>query len=338
MIQKWLEQHYGIKAEEEISIGHYSACKRGDQLYFLIHPVKQEQDVILELNAITAHLSSTGDRQVPIFYPAKNGEILSQWKDEKACVLALNSGMKRSTLTRLGRKLAKFHQRGRTLTVPIKKLSRLGQWKEIWEKRLDQMEKVWLSMLNQFPENEFERLFLESFPYYQGLAENSIQYLVDTELDETPASIDHGSVTHERFSEATWGEELLFKNPFEWILDHGMRDVAEWTRECYFHNTQTYQPSLRQFYSDYQSKTQLSPFSWRLLYARLLFPLHYFECVEEYYVSNSEQTKHTLEDRLQKILNHSGEYEQFLATFYSLVDVPIRTMKIPEIDWLKGIF
>ncbi|WP_147535302.1 spore coat putative kinase YutH [Bacillus marasmi] len=338
MIQEWLEHHYGIKAEEEISIGHYSGCKRGDQLYFLIHPVKQEQEVINELNAISAHLVTTGDRNVPIFYPAKNGEILSQWKDEKACVLALNGGMKRRSYAQLGRKLAKFHQRGLTLTVPIEKLSRLGQWKDIWVKRLEQMEKVWLSMIYQYPENEFERLFLESFPYYCGLAENAIQYLVDTELDEAPTSIDHGTVAHERFSEGTWGEASLFKNPFDWILDHLSRDIAEWTRERYFHNSQTYQPELRQFFSEYQSKTRLSPFSWRLLYARLLFPLHYFECVEEYYVSNSEQTKHTLDDRLQKILNHSSEYEQFLASFYGLVEVPIRTMKIPEIDWLKGIY
>ncbi|NMD69015.1 spore coat protein YutH [Bacillus sp. DNRA2] len=337
MIQEWLDQHYGIKAEEEISIGRYSGCKRGDQLYFLIHPIKLEQEAINELSAISAHLVQAGDRAVPVFYRAKNGEILSRWKDENACVLALNQGMKRKAMAQLGRKLAKFHQRGRTLTVPINKLNRLGQWKEIWVKRLEQMEKVWLTKINQLPENEFERMFLESFPYYLGLTENAIQYLVDTELDVTPTNIDHGTVTHERFSEMTWGGERLFKNPFEWILDHGARDIAEWTRQRYFHNSQTYQPDLRQFFSDYQSMTQLSPFSWRLLYARLVFPLHYFDCVEEYYVSSSEQTKHTLEDRLQKIINHSSEYEKFLASFYGLLEVPLRTMKIPEIGWLKGV-
>jgi spore coat protein YutH len=335
MIKKWLEEHYGIKTEAELSIGDYPACKRGNQLYFLIHPVKQSPEEIIELQTVSTHLSGNGDATVPLFYPAKNGEILSEWKNEKACVLACMSMNRRKAPARLGRKLAKFHLRGRTLTVPIEKISRLGQWKQIWEKRLDQMEKVWSSKIYQYPENEFERMFLDSFPYYMGLAENAIQYLVDTELDESPTSIDHGTICHERFSSNTWREGMVFKNPFEWILDHGTRDIAEWTRERYFHNSQTYEPDVRQFYFDYQGKTKLSPFSWRLLYARMVFPLHYFECVEGYYVSKSEQTRHTLEDNLQKLLNHSSEYEQFLAKFYQLVEVPVRTFKIPELDWLK---
>lgn len=337
MIQQWLEQQYGIKAEAELSIGRYSACKRGDQLYLLIHPVKQDQEEIAELQKITQHLSYTGDKTVPLFFPSKTGEILSEWKNEKACVLACRSGMKRKTTSPLGRKLAKFHQRGRTLSVPINKISRLGQWKQIWEKRLDQMEGVWSSKIYQYPENEFEKLFMESFPYYMGLAENAIQYLVDTEIDEKPTTVDHGTVCHERFSESTWGEEAVFKNPFEWIMDHSCRDLAEWTRERYFHNSQTYEPDVKQFFIDYQSRSKLSPFSWRLLYARMIFPLHYFECVEGYYVSGSEQTRHTLEDRLQKLLNHSSEYEQFLAVFYQIVEAPIRTYRIPELDWLKRI-
>lgn len=336
MIQQWLEQQYGIKAEAELSIGQYSACKRGNELYLLIHPVQQGPEEINELQTITTHLFTTGDSTVPIFYPTKSGEILSQWQNEKACVLACrNNGIVRKSNSPLGRKLAKFHQRGRTLTVPIKKISRLGQWKQIWEKRLDQMEGVWSSKIYQYPENEFEKMFMESFPYYMGLAENAIQYLVDTEMDEKPTMVDHGTVCHERFSDSTWGEETLFKNPFEWILDHSSRDLAEWTRERYFHNSQTYEPDVKQFYFEYQAKSILSPFSWRLLYARMIFPLHYFECVEGYYVSNSEQTRHTLEDRMQRLLNHSSEYEQFLAKFYSLVEAPIRTHQIPELDWLK---
>ncbi|MGJ7920111.1 spore coat putative kinase YutH [Neobacillus sp. LXY-4] len=334
LIQQWLETHYGIKSDEVMRIGDYSAGIMGDQLYFLIRPIVQSPEEIAELQMIAAHLFSTGDRTVPLLVQTKTGELISQWENDKACVLTYKRE-KTTSSVRLGRKLAKFHQRGRILSVPIEKVSRLGQWKKIWEKRLDQMENVWKGKLFQQPENEFEKMFLESFPYYMGLAENAIQYLVDTELDEAPTMVDHGTICHERFSATTWGEEKVFKNPFEWVLDHGSRDIAEWTRERYFYNTQTYEPELKQFYIDYQSKTKLSPFSWRLLYARLLFPLHYFECVEEYYVTNSEQTKRMLEEKMQKLLSHSGEYEQFLAKFFSLAEVPVRKLSIPELEWLK---
>jgi spore coat protein YutH len=178
-------------------------------------------------------------------------------------------------------------------------------------------------------------MFLESSPYYMGLTENAIAYLVNTELDDSPVTVDHGTVCHERFSAITWGEKMMIKNPFEWILDHGSRDLAEWTRERYFHNTQTYQPDVRQFYADYQGIHRLSSFSWRLLYARMVFPLHYFECVEEYYLTTSEQAKHMLEEQFLRMLNFSNEYEGFLRDFYQLVDVPTKSIKIPEIEWLK---
>ncbi|AGK55479.1 spore coat putative kinase YutH [Bacillus sp. 1NLA3E] len=336
MIQLWLERNYGIKADEEIKIGNYSACRRGDQLYFLIRPVNKDTDELSELQTIALHLSQNGDSSVPLFFPAKNGELLSQWENDKACVLVSKS-VERRKITKLGRKLGKFHKRGRSLQYPIKKISRLGQWKELWEKRLDQMENVWNGKLFQFPENEFERMFLESFPYYMGLAENAIQYLVDTELDETPTEIDHGTICHERFSSSTWGDSILTKNPFEWVLDHGSRDLAEWTRERYFYNTQTYEPDLKGFFADYQSTTKLSPFSWRLLYARMLFPLHYFESVEGYYLTQSEQTRNSLEDQMLKLLNQSGEYEQFLRNFYHVIEAPIRTRNIPEVEWLKRL-
>ena len=101
----------------------------------------------------------------------------------------LESGREEGKIRNLGRKLAKFHYRGRFVNFPLKKVNRIGQWKAFWEKRLEQMEKVWNEKLFHEPEHEFERMFLESFPYYMGLAENGIQYLTDTEIDDGTASV-----------------------------------------------------------------------------------------------------------------------------------------------------
>jgi len=196
------------------------------------------------------------------------------------------------------------------------------------------MEKVWNGLIFQTPEDEFERMFVESFPYYIGLTENAIQYLVDTEMDDDPLETDSGTVCHERFSRNSWGGNYLIKNPFDWVFDHRSRDLAEWTRERYFRNIQTYERELKDFYEDYQSIAPLSSFSWRLLYSRLLFPLHYFECVEDYYITRSEQDQKILEERLSKILRQSAEYERFLGNFYIISGAPIKRLNLPQLEWL----
>ncbi|MHC8522988.1 hypothetical protein ACPJHQ_19860 [Rossellomorea sp. H39__3] len=54
------------------------------------------------------------------------------------------------------------------------------------------------------------------------------------------------------------------------------------------------------------------------------FPLHYFECIEEYYISTSEQQKKLVEDQLNGHLRNSGQYESFLADFYHMSEVPVK--------------
>ncbi|MFL6561131.1 MAG: spore coat protein YutH, partial [Bacillus sp. (in: firmicutes)] len=63
-------------------------------------------------------------------------------------------------------------------------------------------------------------------------------------------------------------------------------------------------------------------------------PLHYFECIESYYITTSEQDKKLLEEKLARILRQSGEYERFLASFYQLTDAPIKRLNLPLLEWL----
>ena len=92
---------------------------------------------------------------------------------------------------------------------------------------------------------------------------------------------------------------------------------------------------MKSFFADYQSVEPLSSFAWRLLYSRLLFPLHYVDCIEEYYSTNSEQQKRLLQARLEKYLSQTNEQERILKEFYELAEVPVRKYRIPYIDWLK---
>jgi spore coat protein YutH len=334
MMQLMLEKKYGVKVNEHVKLDSYDALRGNGWFYLISRPGNRAEEEITELEKIAEHLRNYGDHYVPIFLPSKDGKLLTDWENSQYCVLA-NQQMDKNPKLKLGRKLAKFHERGRRIPFQIERSSRVGQWKDLWVKRLEQMEKAWSDLLFHTPDDEFERMFIESFPYYMGLTENAIQYLSDAEIDDEPIESDHGTVCHERFSSHSWGIDCMIKNPFDWVIDHRSRDLAEWTRERYFRNSQTYHLDLKQFFDEYQSISTLSPFSWKLLYSRILFPLHYFDCVESYYINHSEQQRKMLEEQLNKILRQSSEYERFLGGFFQLVEAPVKKFKLLQPEWIQ---
>lgn len=328
-----LKKYYGIDANEAEPTGRYQSFKKGNEKLFFVPVDNIEEEELLELEQLANHMKNSGDRYVSTFIHTKDNHRVLNLENKKLCLLTSKNSQFR-TFSRIGRKLAKFHFRGRTISFSVKKTSRIGQWKSLWEKRLDQMERVWNSMVFQQPENEFDRMFVESFSYYMAIGENAIQYLVDTEIDDEPKAIDSGTICHTRFTAKTWGENTV-RNPFDWVFDHCSRDLAEWTRDQYLQHFRTYGHEVKSFFADYQSVEPLSSFAWRLLYSRLLFPLHYVDCIEEYYSTNSEQQKRLLQDRLEKYLSQTNEQERILKEFYELAEVPVRKYRIPYIDWLK---
>lgn len=336
MLQRILKERHGINGGESFRIGKYEACLKKERLYLLVPCDGLEDEYIQELAQLAAHYKKFGDNYVCQFLKTDKGEIVIPWGGSKYCTLVVRTReQKDRAVEQMGRKLAKFHYRGRFVSFPLKKIVQIGRWKSFWETRLEQMEKFWNDKLFGGPENEFDKMFLESFPYYMGLAENGIQYLTDTEIDEEPLFPDHGTVCHRRFHANSWGERFHIKNPFDWVFDHCGRDLAEWTRERYFHNIKTYERDVSRFFRDYQSFSPLSSFSWRLIYARLLFPLHFFDCVENYYCAASEQEKHLCHDLLQRYLQYTKEHEQFLGSFFELLEVPVRAYRIPVPEWLR---
>lgn len=334
-MRKMLKEKYGMKVASEQELMVFTPFELQDNVYTIFDASGLKDDVLKELYIFSTHLYQSGDRHVSSFVPSNEGTLIVTWDNKSYCLL-VNFRSASQKGKKIGRKLAKFHFRGRTITESIKTVNRVGHWKQLWEQRLEQMEKVWNRRIFQIPENDFERMFFESFPYYMGCTENAIQYLVDTEIDDEPRHIDSGTVCHERFSNKSWGDIYYIKNPFDWVFDHCSRDLAEWTRECYFQNKQTYRPLMQKFFHQYQTVEQLSSFSWRLLYSRILFPLHYFECIERYYLATSEHEKNVQMENLAMMLKQTVDYERFLKEFYQLIEVPVRAYNIPVIDWLSS--
>ena len=333
MIEEMIYKNYGIIVEKEEKNSRYPSFRSGNVIYSIIPLEKLEQEELVERQKMSEHLWSLGDPSVSTFVLATHGSYVSE-VDGNLFVLLANEAQQSMRIKRMGLELATFHTHGRSIDQKITKCSRIGQWKALWEARIDQLEKVWSEKLQAHPNNEFEQLFVETFPYYMVLGENAIQYLVDTEMDDTPEMVDSGTVCYERFKQNTWNGDVYIKNPFDWVFDHASRDLAEWVRDHYVHHIHTYQRGVVQFFREYQSMERLSSFSIRLLYARLLFPIQYYETIEGYVSNPQESRAHELEETLSTLIKTSQNYEAFLKSFFELVEFPTKQIPLPEIEWL----
>lgn len=331
MSRNILEKYFNIQPERSVQIGRYTRFVSDGLMYTIVPVTHVEQEVLIELYEMSEHMAKYSDKKVSRFVACREGKFLVTHEDEDY-VLLKNQYRSSKRQRNTGRQLARFHQRGKKLQARIVSLNRIGEWKEFWAKRLDQMERVWFNFTQEPPRDPFDQLFFESFSYYMGLCENAIQYVTDTEMDEKQHLSDVGTITHHRFHEDLWMNEQEIRNPFDWVIDHPARDLSEWVRDGYFKGSRAFIPEVGRFFNEYQSISPLSPFSWRLVYARLLFPLHYFNCVEEYYNTSTSSVKLKLEETLKRYLRDTEDYEKFLRYFYNITGAG--KVSLPKVEWL----
>jgi spore coat protein YutH len=332
-VKKTIYEEYGIKVQEISKLSHYESF-RVHQTDFLIVPVTHfDEEELYELYHLSQFMLEKREPHVATIVLTKKNHLFFE-KDKVRYAIIKCSPYSQGRFTQMGRELARFHQKARTYPYQVTKTLRIGQWKILWEKRLDQLETFWHGKILSQPLTKFEKMFAESFPYYLGLAENAIQYLVDTELDEEPLPIDSGTICHLRFHLSTWNPAMCVKLPTEWVYDHGSRDIAEYMRHLFFEKQEEIQLNGFSFMDEYDRTSPLSAFSWRLIYSRLLFPIHYFECVENYYLSQEEE-KTILEEQMKVILERSSEYESLLKSYSGMLSMKTKRIILPVIEWLS---
>lgn len=279
-------------------------------------------------------MNQQGDITVATFVPTVHGYYVSEIEENNYCLLKGMRMLERHA-TSLGSDLSMFHKRGAFFPEEVEHLSRIGEWKMLWEKRLDQLERFWQSRIANHPGDRFDQLFIESFPYYLGIAENAIQYVVDTEIDDTPQLADAATICQERFTPLLWQQTNKLKIPTDWVYDHPSRDIAEWIRYVLQEKKEDWERTIFRFITDYEQNYPFSSFGWRLLFARLLFPLHYFETVEGYYLTGNEEQKSEYRDRLEAILHDVNHSERFMRHFYEFLRLPVEKLGIRKLDWLS---
>ncbi len=334
MMIQHIYEHYQMHVKELIPLGPYKSFWIRNKIYVLLPIGNMEEEVLVEMKKLSDYMNQQGDITVATFVPTIHGYYVSEIEETNYCLLKGIRLLERHAAP-LGSELSLFHKRGAFFPEEIDKLSRIGEWKSLWEKRLDQLERFWQSQVMNHPSDVFDQLFIESFPYYLGIAENAIQYVVDTEIDDTPQLSDSATICQERFTPLLWQQTNRLKIPIDWVYDHPTRDIAEWMRSIMTEKKKDSERLIVQFISEYERNYSLSSFGWRLLFARLLFPLQYFETIESYYQTDNEEHKSVYRDRLEDILHDMNRSEQFMKHFYEFFRLPVNKLGIRKLDWLS---
>ena len=170
-----------------------------------------------------------------------------------------------------------------------------SDWALLWENKVDYYEKQILRINN--------KSILEIFPYYIGLSENAIR--VYKEANST--NIRKG-ITHRRLD-----NNLDLYSPDNIIVDYYVRDLAEYIKVSFFYDKLDLNILKKFFESVY-----LSSDDYIILFARLLFPSYFFDCIEN-------------NDDIVIYSSKINQYERLLNLLYNLFKFK---GNIPNIDWL----
>lgn len=186
-----------------------------------------------------------------------------------------------------------------------------NDWALLWINKIDAFEAELSEINTEYP------LIQESSSYYVGLAENAVSYYKDTAMEEDMEKIvvnlNHKRVYYNEFS----GH---INNPLTFTFDYEVRDIAEYIKSSFFDGAIDFDEVV-----DLILDNNFSRASYRLLFARLIYPSYYFDSVKKIFVLDED------ESILEKYVKKNKEYEDFLVDVYNVIN---RKVPIPPIEWL----
>ncbi|WP_078555650.1 spore coat putative kinase YutH [Bacillus alkalicellulosilyticus] len=341
MFERNIYDHYQLYCEDRFIVGNYEAFRSNGNTYVFIPHLETSGYPVDEQMKMAQHLTQNGENLVGQFIYTVQKKVSAQIDGDEGYLIYLPTvadQKKDFSTMELGARLAYFHDCGINFQVNRKSQQYYGQWKQLWEQRLQQLEN-WYNQVFKQPRNEIDEAFVLTFPYYMGLCENAMQYVVDSDIDEQYRSRDEAVICHQRFTDSSWlcpeeGAETYVKLPSEFIYDHPSRDVAEWIRFKIIEEKASFSEVVS-FLDGYEQRRPLSKYSWRMVYARLLFPLHYFEVVEGYYRYHLSTSQEYYAKQFITVLDEEIKNEQFLRSFFTELQLPTYQGNLPMVDWLQ---
>lgn len=318
-----LRTFYAVQAEEKIAIDGKEGYKQAEYFYFII-TVGNKEIIHMEQAALAYYLIENNMNHMA--FPVQNihGEWFTNSHDKKYMVLQVQHLQSDITLSP-GELLAAFHQVGTNYSYEPQEISSYGQWKQLWIDKLTTFETRIEQEATNHPSNYY-RLVMDVLPYIIGISENAIQYIQESELDNRFHESDQGTIAFRRYTgnlekPILWVDDLVY--------DHPSRDLAEYVRSMLLNNKE--QDKVITFMNDYQSMRPLSVFSWRLLYARLIFPIPILDLIDQGFLTQDFDRLHV---EMTELLNNQSNYEKRLRNFFGMMEVDHEALNIPVLHWL----
>jgi len=321
-VEKLLIQYYNIKPDQKI--------RKYDDYFFVdeksiysVMPFHEENTSYHEQSLLIEACIYHGYDYFLRIIPNHFGELVTEYDGEKFMV---SHGKLRIRKTDQGPgvTLAKFHQSNYSYPYEPQNMSSYGHWRTLWIQNLSFFEKEFTKEKPAFT-GEFYRKGRDILPYIIGLSENALQYLQENEDERGFTDYDRGTITFHRYQGQI--EESFI--PFgELIYDHPIRDLSEYIRKALINKEDGVDHSLR-FLIEYNRYLPISLYGWKLLYARLLFPIHFFDLFGQEMTEGKDYSLH-LENLIEKQCN----YEQGFVQLFAEIERNYQPLSMHMIQWL----
>ena len=300
-----INYYYNFDIIDTEEHSNYTSFKYlGEDFYFVFFNRTEEE--LRDLVTLTNELKLKGIRCHDIIIN-RLGNVLTKVGDNYYILLKINSSKNEEinfiTLCEYIDKLK--------LNSTNSKLYR-NNWGDLWSKKIDYFE-------YQIKElGKDKSIILDSFSYYIGLAENAISYVNKINRVIGISENDNIVLSHRRvFYPNT---NLNYLNPLSFIFDLEVRDIAGYLKIEFFNG----EDSLLDLIT-YLKIKKLTPYSYHMLYARLLYPSYYFDIYEDVMNNGAD------EEKLIPIIKKVDDYEIFLKEAYYEIS---KYTNLERIDWL----
>lgn len=319
--------YYMIKIDDEELVDGKVHYKSNECVYTII-PIQNKKAIVMEQVILAYYLIEMGYVHIARPVRSTTGDWLTTYNGKEYIVVQINNQI-RFPLQEHGFVLATFHQLLSAHEYEPKTISSYGKWKDLWIKKLTFFERKIISEAEK-QSNEYYRFLMDVLPYIIGISENAIQYIQESERDIRYGSSDKGTVTFMRY------ESHLFRPtiwPNELVYDHLTRDIAEFIRKKFLKGDERTVEEIYAFLKQYETIQPLTPFSWRMLYGRLLYPVHIFDLIERGFYLPSLATYHL---KLANLLEAQIMYESRVSQLFEMIEQHDKNLRIPAVQWLKS--
>ncbi len=249
-------------------------------------------------------------KQIPLYFKNLGADIIIS-RDNK---IISNSNYGRVSLVSVKKEqitlddLFVFHQAFVQMATKPYKISHL---KNVWEVKTDHIEEKILPRI-KYNDSTYSML-LENIAHASGLAENAIQYLMDT-ISFYGDDLEEVTLTHKRLNN---NDSYTFLNPFNIVIDSPSRDLSDLIKYDLI--------SFDQF-KEFIKRYNLSKSGASILMARLLYPTELYDMLEEYHL-----VKHDISSRIVKYYKNR---ERMMDKIKSVSRYLVDTYQIKPIEWL----